>query len=172
MKLQSTAYLLVTFQSIIHYKVENLISRCLYNTNCFCHRQLHSFATKAVTKKIYKYCPKSFHRNVFCNCCCCEAWPLGKEACNLHGRFKTKQLKLPMQRGSSWDDTRSSSDPPAWPYIWTENLMSPQKISILQTNQQRTNKVLPKLSMQTLCKQSSRCEKWVGISDTLKQSSW
>jgi hypothetical protein len=54
MKLQSTAYLLVTFQSIIHYKVENLISRCLYNTNCFCHRQLHSFATKAVTKKIYK----------------------------------------------------------------------------------------------------------------------
>jgi hypothetical protein len=28
------------------------------------------------------------------------------------------------------------------------------------------------LSMQTLCKQSSRCEKWVGISDTLKQSSW
>ncbi len=88
MKLQSTAYLLVTFQSIIHYKVENLISRCLYNTNCFCHRQLHSFATKAVTKKIYKYCPKSFHRNVFCNCCCCEAWPLGKEACNLHGRFK------------------------------------------------------------------------------------
>jgi hypothetical protein len=28
------------------------------------------------------------------------------------------------------------------------------------------------LSMQTLCKQSSSCDKWVGILDALKQSSW